>query len=87
MEVEFYKRNFFLDGATFELIAAMCAPVLPCFALCDAGGDFKITIHSPLNGSPQELAKDFARLFARYLKERPEFVRFWKPLLQGKAFW
>lgn len=87
LEVDFYGQNFFLDAGSLELIGSLGAPVLPCFALCDERGAFRIKIHPPLGNSSEELACGFVELFSRYLKESPEYVRFWKPLLNQKAFW
>lgn len=87
LEVEFYGHNFFLDPGSFELIGGLGAPALPCFALCDEHGAFRIKIHPPLGNSSEELARGFVQLFSQYLKESPEYVRFWKPLLNRKAFW
>ncbi len=86
-EVDFYGRNFFLDISTFELINGLRAPVLPCFALCNNNGDFTIKIHPHLGDTIEELTAGFAKLFSWYLKELPQYVRFWKPLLNQKAFW
>ncbi len=85
--VDFYGQNFFLDPGAFELIAGLGAPVLPCFALCDERGAFKIRIDPPLGNSPEELMGGFVEVFSRYLREAPEYVRFWKPLLNQKPFW
>jgi lauroyl/myristoyl acyltransferase len=86
-EVEFYGRNFSLDFSAFELISGLKAPILPCFVLCDDQGAFTIKIHPPLGNTADELASGFAKLFSWYLKEFPEYVRFWKPLLNQKTFW
>jgi lauroyl/myristoyl acyltransferase len=86
-EVEFYGRNFFLDTSVFELITDLQAPILPCFALFNSDGDFTVKFHAPLGNTTEELVAGFSRLFSRYLKEFPEYVRFWKPLLNQKAFW
>lgn len=87
MEVDFHGQNFFLDAAAIELISGLSAPVLPCFALCDGRGAFTIKIHPPLGSSTEEVGAGFAKLFSQYLKEFPEYIRFWKPLLNQKAFW
>jgi len=87
LRVEFYGQNFFLDPGAFELIGGLGAPVLPCFALCDERGAFKIRIDPPLGNSPEELSCGFLAVFSRYLREAPEYVRFWKPLLNRKPFW
>ncbi len=86
-EVEFYGRKFSLDFSAFELISGLKAPILPCFALCDDRGAFTLKIHPPLGNTADEIASGFAKLFSWYLKEYPEYVRFWKPLLNQKAFW
>ena len=86
-EVEFYGRNFSLDASTFDLISGLPAPVLPCFALWNSHGAFAIKIHPPLENSAAQQAANFAKLFSWYLKEFPQYVRFWKPLLSQKVFW
>jgi len=86
-EVEFYGQNFFLDDATFELISGLSAPVLPCFALCNHRGNITIEIHPPLGNTADQMAIGFGKLYSRYLKEFPEYVRFWKPLVHQKSFW
>lgn len=82
--VDFYGKNFFLDASIFELIGELGAPVLPCFALCDRRGALTIKIHPPLKNSSEELIEGFVGLFSQYLRESPEYVRFWKPLVNQR---
>jgi len=85
--VDFFGRDFFLDEGILKLIADLSAPVMPCFALCSGDGTLDIKIHAQLNNTADELSAGFTKLFSWYVKEFPEYVRFWKPLLNQKPHW
>jgi lauroyl/myristoyl acyltransferase len=86
-EVRVFSQKFFIDSAMMRLFDHLRVAVLPCFAICDDRGKIKISIHPPLNGSVREMSESYCRLFSHYLREHPEFCRFWKPLMQRKDQW
>lgn len=87
LQVKIYDRVFFLDGATFRLIEELGPIVLPCFALSGPDGTLDIKMHQPLNSAAPRWKEEFALLFTRYLNSFPEFIRFWKPMLNQDKEW
>ncbi|MDH3445378.1 MAG: hypothetical protein OEN50_15740 [Deltaproteobacteria bacterium] len=87
LQVKLYDRIFFLDSATFRLIEELAPAVVPCFALSDPRGTLKIKLHPHLNSAAPGWKEEFALLFTQYMKNFPEFIRFWKPMLNQDKEW
>jgi len=87
LEVGFCHKRFFLDPAAFGILESLKAPVLPCFATCDESGRLLISISSPLAPARGEIMQEFGPLYARYLREQPEFAFFWRKVVQQRDGW
>lgn len=84
LEIEFWHKRFFLDPLMLRVIGILKAPVLPCFALCDEGGRLLIKIFPPQGFQSNEIMATFGPLYARYLREFPEFARIWGRVIRQK---
>lgn len=87
MEVAFWRGKFFLDHKWFRLMEICQAPALPCFAVGAANGMIKIEIHAPLPAGREAMALGFGEVFLSYLKDRPEYARFWSAILKERPWW
>ena len=87
LEIPFWHGRFFLNASLFRLIEILRAPVLPCFAICDAVGRVVIKIYPALEPVTEIVSATFGPLYAEYLRERPEFSPIWKKVaLQKEEF-
>jgi lauroyl/myristoyl acyltransferase len=87
LEIDFYYKRFFLDPAALRILESLQAPVLPCFATCEESGRVLISIYPPAAPKHAEIMQSFGPLYSRYLKAHPEFVFFWRKLVQQKDGW
>jgi lauroyl/myristoyl acyltransferase len=84
--MRFCGHPFSLDLPTFRFLTELKRPILPCFALCDDQGQVMIQIHAPLSSEMPAVSNEFQHIYKLYLKQSPEFVRFWKRLLTKRDF-
>jgi hypothetical protein len=87
MEMSCWWGKFYLDEKWFRVMEFCQAPVLPCFAIGDPNGTIKIIIHPPLPGERRAMASAFGKLFVGYLREYPEYARFWQAILKERPWW
>ena len=85
--VDFYGNEFYLDSATFEIIAQLKIPALACFTVCDDKGAIDIIMDVALPADALTMAQAFAEHFAGFLQRHPEGIRFWKPLINQAEKW
>jgi lauroyl/myristoyl acyltransferase len=85
--VDLYGHGFFLQAATFELLAELGSEVLPCFTLSDNHGRLLIDIGACLPGHWSDAAEAFAAGYNRHLRELPEFITFWESLTGDAVSW
>lgn len=87
LELDFYYKRFFLDENAIRIIETLDMPVLPCFSTCDASGAVIIEIYPPEAATRTAIMRSFGTLYARRLKEQPEFSFFWRKLVKQKPGW
>lgn len=87
LQIDFVYKEFFLDARLFRIIEILKAPVLPCFAVCSEQGRLLVRIYSPIEPDSEEIMRAFGSLYARYLKESPEFSRAWRRVVQQQEGW
>jgi lauroyl/myristoyl acyltransferase len=87
LEIEFYYKRFFLDPVAMRILETLRAPVLPCVPISDDSGRLIMTIHPPLAPTRAEIMQGFGPLYARYLRERPEFAIFWRKVARQQENW
>lgn len=85
--VHLYGHAFYLEAATFNLLAELNSEALPCFTLCDNHGRLLINIGACLPKNATDAAKDFAAIYNRHLRDLPEFISFWEPLMGDAESW
>ena len=86
-EIDFFYRRFFLDPSIIRLIESVKAPVVPCFAICDDHGHLRINFSPPLAPERRAIVQGFGRIYARYLRDYPEFARIWKRVVEQESEW
>lgn len=86
-EIPFFFGKFFLDGQLIEAIELLEAPVLPCFAVADEEGRFIVRLYTPEPPRRAEIMSGFGQLYARYLRDHPEFAQIWKNVAQRRSEW
>lgn len=86
LEIDFCYKKFFLDPQILRLIEILRAPVLPCFAVCDYKGRVVIKIYPALAASTKEIMSTFGPLYARYLREFPEYANIWARVIRQAEF-
>jgi lauroyl/myristoyl acyltransferase len=87
LQIDFCYKGFFLDARLIRIIEIVQAPVLPCFAVCDDKGRLLVQIHHPVAPASDEVMRVFGSLYARYLRETPEFTRIWRRVVQQQEGW
>ncbi|HKY10202.1 MAG TPA: hypothetical protein VJQ55_18280 [Candidatus Binatia bacterium] len=86
-EIPFCYGKFFLDGPLIEVVELLGAPVIPCFALLDERGRFVIRLYPAEPPTGTEIMSGFGQLYARYLRDHPEFAQIWKNVAQKRKEW
>lgn len=87
VQIDFCYKSFFLDYRLLRIIEIVQASVLPCFAICDNKGRLMIKIYPPVAPTGDEVVRVFGALYARYLRETPEFSRIWRRVVQQQEGW
>ena len=87
LKIDFCYKNFFLDHRWIRIIEIVQATVLPCFAVCDNKGRLVVKIYPPVAPASDEVMRVFGSLYARYLRETPEFTRIWRRVVQEQEDW
>lgn len=87
LEIDFCYKNFFLDHRLIRIIELVQVAVLPCFAVCDNQGRLIVKIYSPVTPAREEIMRVFGSLYARYLRETPEFTWIWRRVVQQQEGW
>ncbi|MGE5817139.1 MAG: hypothetical protein ACM37Z_03875 [Deltaproteobacteria bacterium] len=87
LQIDFCYKDFFLDHRLIRIIEIVQASVLPCFAICDDQGRLIVKIYPPVAPAGEEVMRVFGSLYARYLREAPEFTRIWKRVVQQQEGW
>ena len=87
LALDFCHKGFFLDPLLLRVIEILAAPVLPLFAICDSAGKVRLKIYPPLAPRIDAIVQVFAPLYARYLRELPEFSRIWRRVAHQKEGW
>jgi lauroyl/myristoyl acyltransferase len=87
MAVTVFNRKYYLDSRWFRLFERCGAPVLPCFAIANSGGEIKIVIHAPLPSAAKAMGTQFAKIQSDYLMKFPELGRLWKAVYLNRSQW
>jgi lauroyl/myristoyl acyltransferase len=87
LEINFCYKKFFLDHRLIRIIELVQATVLPCFAVCDNQGRLVVKIYSGVPPVSEEVVRVFGSLYARYLRETPEFTWIWRRVVQQQEGW
>ena len=87
MAVSYWRGKFFFDEKWFHVMELCQAPVLPCFAIGRPDGTIKIVIHPPLPKGEKAMVSEFGSLFVSYLREHPEYARFWQAIIKERPWW
>jgi lauroyl/myristoyl acyltransferase len=87
LQIDFCYKDFFLDPRLIRIIEIIQASVLPCFAICDNQGRLIVKIYPPVAPAGEEVMRVFGPLYARYLREAPEFTRIWRRVVQQQEGW
>jgi len=87
LQIDFCYKKFFLDHRLIRIIEIIQATVLPCFAICDIRGRLIVKIYPPVGPTGGEVMRVFGSLYARYLRETPEFTRIWRRVVQQQEGW
>lgn len=87
LAIDFCYKGFFLDPLLLRTIEILGAPVLPLFAICDSRGCLRFEIYPPVSPHTEAVVREFGPLYARYLRESPEFSRIWRGVAQQKEGW
>jgi lauroyl/myristoyl acyltransferase len=87
LQIDFCYKDFFLDHRLIRIIEIVQASVLPCFAICNNQGRLIVKICSPVAPAGEEVVRVFGSLYARYLREMPEFTHIWRRVVQQQEGW
>jgi lauroyl/myristoyl acyltransferase len=87
LAIDFCYKGFFLDPLLLRTIEILGSPVLPLFAVCDSTGYLRLKIYPSLAPRADAVMQVFAPLYARYLRELPEFSRIWRRVVQQMEGW
>jgi hypothetical protein len=87
LRIDFCYQGFFLDPRLLRILEILETPVVPCFALCNDKGRLIVKMYSPIEPATEEIMRVFGPLYARYLRDSPEFSRVWRRVVQQKEGW
>lgn len=87
LEIDFCYKRFFLDHRLIRIIELVEAAVLPCFAVCDDQGRLVVKIYPPVTPAHEDVMRVFGSLYARHLRETPEFTWIWRRVVQQQEGW